>query len=170
MAALTLSEAEHAALQKLLLGRTPARVSCRAQALLWLAEGETPTEVAQVLNVSRQTLYNWVERFEGRQDRDLISRLDDAPRSGRPPIALGIIDPLIADVIDHDPRKYGYHRTRWTAFLLQNYLSWRHSIEVSHDSVSHAIARIHVRWKRARHSLALRSPTWGQEKGGSNTA
>jgi transposase len=166
MAALTLTEAEHAALQKLLLRKSPARVSCRAQALLWLAQGETPSEVSEVLNVSRQTLYNWVDRFEQRQDRDLISRLDDAPRSGRPPIALGIIDPLVEAVIDLDPREFGYHRTRWTAFLLQDYLKWMHGIDVSHDSVSHTIARIRVRWKRTRHTLALKAPTWGQQKGG----
>jgi transposase len=170
MAALTLTETERAVLQKLLLTRSPARAASRAQAILWLAEGETVQEVADVLNVTRQTISNWTRRFETRDDQDFFARLADAPRSGRPATALGIIDPLIDEVIDLDPRDFGFHRTRWTAFLLQDYLSKKYRVEVSHDSVSHAIARIRVRWKRARHQLALRSPTWRQEKGGSNTA
>ena len=51
----------------------------------------------------------------------------DAPRSGRPPTALGIIDPLIEAVIEADPRDYGYHATGWTAPLLQRYLEEVHS-------------------------------------------
>src|SRR5512142_2566419 len=76
-----------------------ARECCRALAVLWLAEGETADQVAQLLYVSRQTVYNWAERFQQRQGLDLRSRLADDPRHGRPPSALGIIDPLIAEVI-----------------------------------------------------------------------
>jgi len=46
-------------------------------------------------------------------------RLSDAARSGRPPTALEIIDPLIELVIDLDPRLLDYNSTVWTADLLQ---------------------------------------------------
>jgi len=150
-----------------LVTQTPlAKERCRAQALLWLAEGLSAEEVAELLHITRQTVYNWVGRFQSRAGLDLRARLLDAPRSGRPPTALGIIDPLIADVIDEDPRELGYRSTNWTATLLMEHLKRAHDIEVSRKSVGLAIARLRIRWKRPRHQLALRPETWRQSKGG----
>jgi transposase len=142
----------------------------RAQALLWLQEGHALTEVADLLQVSRQTVYNWVRAFADRADQALPERLLDAPRSGRPATALGIIDPLIDAVIDADPRDHGYRCTVWTAPLLQRYLQEVHGIQTSRKSISRAIARLGIRWKRPRHRLGLRPDTWRQSKGGSKTA
>src|SRR5919109_293789 len=103
-----LRPAESRALEDL-LGRTRAAEElCRAQALLWLHQGRAAAQVAELLRVSRQTVYNWARRFRGRRGLDLPARLRDAPRSGRPPSAAGIIDPLIAGVLAEDPRRYGY--------------------------------------------------------------
>jgi transposase len=142
----------------------------RAQGLLWLHGGRAVTAVADLLLVSRQTVYNWVVAFRDRTDLNVSDRLLDAPRSGRPATALGIIDPLIDAVIDGDPRDYGYRATVWTAPLLRHYLEEVHGIETSRKSVSRAIARLEIRWKRPRHRLGLRLPTWRQAKGGSRTA
>jgi transposase len=133
---------------------------------LWLDEGETVEEVAQRLLVSRQTVYNWLLRFRQRSDQDLRTRLQDAPRQGRPPTALGVIDPLLEEVIDSDPRLHGYRHTVWTATLLQNYLRKAHGIVVCRKSISLAIARLAIRWKRPRHVLGQRPDTWRQAKGG----
>jgi transposase len=166
MASVILSNRQRIDLENFMLHSSSARECCRAQAVLWLAEGETTDQVAERLHVSRQTVYNWAGRFQQRQGLDLQSRLADAPRQGRPPSALGIIDPLIAEVIDADPRKLGYHSTVWTAPLLRVYLKQVHGIAVSRKSVSLAIARLRMRWKRPRHQLALRPETWRQSKGG----
>ena len=150
-----------------LVAHTPSAQECiRAYALLWLAEGESVDQVAELLQVSCQTVYNWVERFLEREGLDLRARLRDSPRSGRPPTALGIIDPLIEGLIDQDPRELGYHSTVWTAALLMQHLKRAHGIEVSRKSISAAIARLRIRWKRPRHQLALRPKTWRQSKGG----
>ena len=150
-----------------LVAHTPlAKERCRAQALLWLAEGRSAEEVADLLLVSRQSVYNWLDRSRQREGLDLRARLLDAPRCGRPPTALGIIDPLIAEVIDNDPRESGSRSTNWTATLLMEHLKRAHDIEVSRKSVGLAIARLRIRWKRPRHQLALRPETWRQSKGG----
>ena len=141
---------------------------CRAQALLWLHQGQTAAQVAELLRVSRQTIYNWTRRFLQRRGLDLPARLRDAPRSGRPPTASGVIDPLIAGVIGEDPRGHGYRYTVWTAPLLRRHLRDAHRIETSEKSVRRAIARLGLRWKRPRDRLALRPATWRQAKGGSN--
>jgi transposase len=147
-----------------------ARQLRRAQALLWLQEGQPVPRVAGLLRVEPRTVYNWASAFRERTALDPPARLLDAPRSGRPPTALGIIDPLIDAVIDDDPRDYGYRATAWTAPLLQRYLAEGHALETSRKSVSRAIARLAIRWKRPRHRLGLRPDTWRQSKGGSKKA
>jgi transposase len=166
MAWIILSDRLRGELEDLVTHTPLAKERSRAQALLWLADGESVEQVAELLQVSRQTVYNWTDRFQQREGLDLRARLLDAPRSGRPPTALGIIDPLIEAVIDQDPRKSGYHSTVWTAALLIHHLKRVHGIEVSRKSISSAMDRLRIRWKRPRHQLALRPETWRQSKGG----
>lgn len=170
MALIKISSREIARLEKLLTARPDARQLKRAQALLWLTDGVNVEEVAQRLRVSRQTIYNWVERFDARTDLPLEQRLADGARNGRPPTALEIIDPLIDEVIDRDPREFDYRSTTWTAPLLRQYLKDEHQIEVCTKSVSLAIDRLRIAWKRPRHKLALRAENWRLSKGDSNGA
>jgi len=168
MSAFQLRPWERRRLLNLLDRPLDARQLRRAQALVWLHEGRPVSHVAELLRVEARTVYNWVYAFQGRTDLDPVARLLDAPRSGRPPTALGVIDPLIDAVVEDDPRDYGYRATVWTAPLLQCYLAEVHAIETSRKSVSRAIARLGIRWKRPRHRLGLRPETWRQAKGGSN--
>ena len=168
MAILTLSARQRGELEYLASHTPLAKERTRAQAILWLDQGQTAEEIADLLGVSRQTVYNWAERFRRRDGLDLRSRLLDAPRSGRPPTASGVIDPLIAEVIDRDPRDFGYHATVWTAPLLMHHLERVHGVKVSRRSIGGALQRLRIRWKRPRHQLSLRSDTWRQAKGGSN--
>ena len=168
MSAFQLRSRDRRQLRNLLDHPRDAKQLRRAQALLWLHEGQPVLRVAELLRVEPRTVYNWAYAFRERTDLDPPARLLDAPRSGRPPTALGIIDPLIDAVIEDDPRTYGYRSTVWTAPLLQRYLEEIHQIETSRKSVSRAIARLGIRWKRPRHRLGLRPETWRQAKGGSN--
>jgi transposase len=160
MTTFQLNQPERQGLQELLGSGPFAKQQCRIQALLWLASGEAPAHVADLLGVSRRTLYSWAERFQQRQDLDLPDRLADAPRSGRPPTLCGVIDPLIEAVIHEDPRDFGYRFTGWTNALLRQYLEEVHQRTASRKSVSLALERLGIAWKRPRHCLALRSQTW----------
>jgi len=133
-----------------------------------LDEEESVAEIAERLQVSRQTVYNWAARVQARDGRPLVAKLLDAPRSGRPPTVQGHIEPCLDAVIGEDPRAFGYHASVWTAPLLKQYLEEGHQMRVSRQSVSLALARLRVRWKRPRYTAARQSPTWRQAKGGSN--
>ena len=170
MTCFALDQKERRALEDLSLCTDDAHVLRRTLALLWLDEEEDVQEVAANLQVSRQSVYNWVTRFQVRSDLPLCERVADGARSGRPCSACGIIDPLIDEVIEKDPREQGYRATVWTAGLLEQYLWEEHQIDVSRRSVSLAIARLRFRWKRPRHHLARRPATWRQAKGGSSGA
>jgi transposase len=166
MAPLILFPRQRSELEYLASHDPVAKQRCRAQALLWLDEGETPEQVADSLRVCRRTVYYWVGRLDDRAGLDLRQRLADAPRPGRPRAAGDGIDTWIADVIDTDPRKLGYHQTVWTAPLLVRCLRDHHQVEVSRKTVGRALARLGIRWKRPRHQLARRPDTWRQSKGG----
>ena len=168
MAPFQLDPSERRGLLQILEQTPDAAQLRRAQGLLWLHEGQPVPRVAELLRVEPRTVYNWAYAFRERTDLGPPARLLDAPRSGRPPTAWGIIDPLIGAVIEGDPRDYGYRATVWTAPLLQRYLEEAHAIETSRKSVSRALARLGRRWKRPRHRLGLRPETWRQAKGGSS--
>jgi transposase len=157
---------QRSALEHIITHSQDARQVLRAYALLWLDEDMAVKDIAQHLQTSRQSIYNWAERFEQRRGLALELRLADGARSGRPATAKGIIDPLIAAALDLDPRLLGYHATVWTAPLLAFHLRQRYCLRVSRASVRLAIARLGIRWKRPRHRLALRPKTWRQAKGG----
>ena len=166
MAPLSLTPGQRTELEYLATHNPAATERCRAQALLWLDEGDTPEQVAESLRVSRRTVYYWASWIHDRPGADLKGRLADAPRSGRPRAGDGGVDSRIAEVIDSDPRVLGYHSTVWTAPLLVQDLRDHHDVEVSRKTVGRAIDRLGIRWKRPRHQLSLRPETWRQSKGG----
>ena len=163
-----LDSTERKALEHLATWTRDAQQLRRAQALLWLDEGESVAEIADRLRLSRQVIYTWITQFHARQGFDITARVAPGVRSGRPRTVQGRIAPLIAAVITCDPRDLGYRSTVWTAPLLTQYLQEEQALSVSRPSVSRALARLALRWKRPRHRLARRPTTWRQAKGGSN--
>ena len=118
----TLNSKERKALEHLATGSKDAQQLRRAQALLWLDQGDTVPEVADRLRLSRQVIYKWVAQFHSRQALEIAQRVAPSARSGRPRTAHGIIAPRIVAVIERDPRDLGYRSTVWTAPLLTQYL------------------------------------------------
>jgi transposase len=163
MASLALHGRERACLTNIIKHTAGARERARAQAVLWVAQGQPIVEVAELLQVSRQTVHNWIERFQER-DGEMAACFRDASRSGRPAAAKGQLPLLLARVFDQTPRDFGYHATGWTAPLLVAYLEDYHGLPVSTNTVHRVIAELGLRWKRPRHQWADRLATWRQSK------
>lgn len=161
-----LSQREYHALTHIMAHTAEATILRRSQALLWLHQGEAVSAVAARLGVSRHLIYYWIGLFQRETPADLAQRLAVGSRSGRPPIVKGAIAPLIEEGIDHDPRLFGYNSTVWTASLLSYYLQRELGYGASVSSVRLALGRLQLTWKRPRHRLGLRPPTWRQAKGG----
>jgi len=103
-----------------------------------------------------------------RGDLPLVDRLADAPRSGRPDTVVQRLDLLLEQLMDEGPENHGYAATVWTAPLLCQHVKKVHHLDTSQRSVSRALERLELSWKRPRHCLARRSPRWRQAKGGSS--
>ena len=85
MALLALSDRQRGELEDVVSHTPLAKERCRAQALLGIAEGSDVGEVAELLQVSRQTVYNWLSRFQERAELDLRARLPRRPSPWPPP-------------------------------------------------------------------------------------
>jgi transposase len=138
-----LSDQERRAFEALVADATEvAAVVCRAQALLWLHTGEEVSKVAQRMRVSRGTIYNWVQSFQGTHTSDIKLRLTASLSHDQSQAVRARLEPFIRAVIDHNPRALGYDATVWTATLLSQYLWKEHGITASNQRISHLLHRL----------------------------
>jgi transposase len=83
-----LSGAEKQALRQLKrAGQTERRLADRARIILWTAEWLAVDTIAERLEIHRDTVMAWRQRYCARREAGLavLDRLRDHPRSGRPP-------------------------------------------------------------------------------------
>jgi len=140
----------------------------RAQALLWLADGQPYSQVARELGVHRRTVYNWVARYRDRMAQPVAERVQTEAHPGRPPRQLSLAKRVIAKVWRHDPRRHGFRALVWTVPMLRCCIHCKTGQWVSPRTVRRAMRALHYRYKRPRYVLARRAATWRQAKGGSN--
>jgi len=170
MAMIGLSSAGRRALEAIVARPRDGRQYRRAQALLWLAQGERPTAVAQRLQVHRDTLYAWAARYRERAPQRVPARLVDGTRSGRPRRLNVRAERALVTVLETEPHMQGYRAAQWTAPLLCQYLREHQACVVSEGTVRRCLHRLGYRWKRPRYVLARRSRSWRQATGGSSAA
>jgi transposase len=161
---LKLSPKERRSLEGVVAAPVDAQQLKRAQGVLAVADGERPTAIARRLQVSRETIYNWVTRWTER-DEPPAERLCDRPRSGRPPTLRDQVSAEVPGLLETKPSAHGYRQAEWTTALLQGHLAAQ-QIVASRDTIQQQLHRLGYRWKRPRFVLRRRSPTWKQAKGG----
>lgn len=112
-------------------GSAPARTLSRARILDLLHRGQSPAEVASLLQVTPQTIFNVKRRFLA---SGLQAALYDQPRSGRPPDIDGKQRAKITALACSQPPS---GRARWTLRLLADKV-----VELGYcQSLSHTQAR-----------------------------
>jgi putative transposase len=129
---ITLSINETRSLKTLLTrGTASARTLSRARILDLLHRGQSPADIAALLQVSKQTIYNIKRRY---LSGDLQAALYDQPRSGRPIEISGSQRAKITALACSTPPE---GRARWTLRLLAD-----KAVELGHcQRLSHTKAR-----------------------------
>lgn len=163
----SLNARERSALETIVSQSKDVRQLKRAQALLALAAGEAVSAVARRWQVARNTVYNWIQRFQERPGTP-ETRLVDAQRSGRPADLIESIREALPALLESKPTNLGYRQAEWTVDLLQAHLAEHHGIDASDRTIRDALHGLGYRWKRPRYVLRRRAQTWRQSKGGSN--
>jgi transposase len=126
------------------------RLYRRTLALLLWGRGTSVTEIASLLQVRRQSVYNWLASYTSTSDP---ACLRDALRSGRPPQWTSQTEALLADTIAVPPDQLGYLAVNWTVPLLQEQLERESSTRFSDDTIRRALHRLGYVWKRYRYVL-----------------
>src|SRR5271155_5795172 len=72
----------------------------RATALLAVNQGTGISNIASLLGVTRQTIYNWISAYS---EDNKKTNLSDAPRSGRPRLLTQEVDASIVHALAFSP-------------------------------------------------------------------
>lgn len=149
-------------LQGALASAVDSRVYVRLKAVLLAAEGKRVSEVAQLFDKRRSTLYNWIAAYlRGHRCEALF----DAPRSGRPPAAPAITEQRILRALKGNPLKLGYQTTVWTVEILARHLSQRYGCAIRPFTLYRRMKQIGLLCKRPRYVYSEKDPHRTQKKG-----
>ena len=170
MTLIRLASRSHAILRQIAHSGSKAREVRRAQALLWLDAHESVRQVAARLRLSRQAIYDIVQRYQMRQALPVTERIRDEVHPGRPATVREQIVRVIQPLLQASPARYRYRSPVWTVPMLRRQVQRRLKRKISTRTVRRALHQIRYRFKRPRYVLALRSATWRQAKGGSKKA
>src|SRR4051812_9736192 len=83
----------------------------RTLAVLELDRGRPAAEIAEMLGVARQSIYNWAAAFAREPDPAVLGDLE---RSGRPPILVRQAEGLLPSLMGRSPQDLGYPHADWT--------------------------------------------------------
>jgi transposase len=149
-------------LKKALKRVADKRTFQRVQAVRLVAQGRAISEVAEMVGVSVQTVYNWVNYY---LDRHRVAALEDAPRSGRPRVVKRITAARILRELRRNPLRLGYRTTVWTVKLLAAHLSRLYQCAISPHTLRRRMKAIGLRCKRPRYYYEEKDPHRAQKKG-----
>ena len=135
---ITRSEWTAAELRRMARRSDDGRVSCRLLALAIVLEGATRTAAASAAGMDRQTLRDWVHRY----NEGGVAALSDQPGSGRPPLLtpaqMRELDELV--LVGPDPERHGV--VRWRCIDLRGEIARRFSVEVHERTVGKLLAKL----------------------------
>jgi transposase len=139
----------------------------RCQLLLASARGQTARVIAETLGCDDQTVRNVIYTFNA-QGLAVLTRRSSAPR--RLPHAAfdaSRCEQLRA-LLHQSPRTFGHPTSQWTLTLVATtaYVEGLTHRPISGEAIRRALARLGVRWKRAKHWITSPDPAYLRKKNG----
>jgi transposase len=150
MSEIRLTAAQREALRTYLEAPPSTGFYRRAVALLALDEGQSVRAVAELLGVSRQSVYNWARAYRrSRRPEALWDRYG----GGRPTLWTPQRQAILEQGLLRRPDELGYTAVNWTVPLLRQYLHDRGGCWLSEDTSRRELGRLGYVWKRYRYVL-----------------
>ena len=137
----------------------------RCQAVLASARGERVPAVARTLGCAEQTVRNAIHAFAA----DGVAAL--APGSSRPHTVHAAFDAAararLRDLVHRSPRDFGHPTGLWTLALVADvaHAEGLTDERVSGETVRATLARLGVRWRRAKGWITSPDPAYAQKNG-----
>ena len=131
----------------------------RYQAILLLADGQPPAQVAQGLGSGLSTVYQWAAawRTEG------MDGLVEGEHGGGHWALDATGEEALVGLLEIDPQTRGHPATTWTVPLLHGELV-RLGYQLSPRPGRRALHRLGYRWKRPRSVLGRPDPAYAEKK------
>ena len=122
------------------------RVACRVLAIAHVLEGASRTAAASSCGMDRQTLRDWVHRYNA----DGIAGLSDAPRSGRPPALSDAQMEELKDLVIAGPDLANDGVVLWRCLDLRAVIEARYEVVVHERTVGKLLRRMGLTRLQAR--------------------
>jgi transposase len=150
MKALRLAFRQRRQLELQLKSTRDVRLYRRTLAVLELERGRSVTEISRALQVSRPSVYRWMERY---RESSAAGSLRDEERSGRPPAWTEECDEWLQSFLNRSPAELGYFAVNWTVPLLRDLLQMSLGKRFSDHTIRRGLRRLEYVWKRPRYVL-----------------
>src|SRR4051794_14116267 len=145
--------------------------SRRMLALALVLEGASREEAARAAGMDRQTLRDWVHRYNA----EGLAGLRDRPRSGRKPRLTPGQEAELAAAVEQGPDRAGEGVVRWRRIALKALIETRFAVRLHERSVGEVLrrlgfARLSVRPRHpkadeaAQEAFKKASPSWWRER------
>ncbi len=131
----------------------------RYQAILLLADGQAPPQVAQVLGCGVSTVYAWAAAWR----TDGLAGVAEQEHGGGHWALDATGEEALVGLLEMAPQVRGHQATSWTVPLLHGELT-RLGYRLSQRTVRRALHRLGYRWKRPRYVLGRPDPEYAQKK------
>jgi transposase len=151
-----LTKAQKSELEQLARHGEPGYIRMKVVALLNVSEGKTVAEVSGFLQVSRQSLYNWMKRYETRGVEGL-KVASGRGRKGQADLA------EIENYLRREPHQFGLFQTRWSLSALARVVPSLKGF--TPFGVQKALRRAGFRYKRGQPHLHSPDPDYEAKKG-----
>ena len=131
----------------------------RYQAILLLADGQSPGQVAQALDCGVSTVYAWAAAWR----REGVAGLAEGEHGGGHWALDATGEEALVGLLATAPQARGHQATSWTVPLLHGELT-RLGYRLSPRTVRRALHRLGYRWKRPRYVLGRPDPAYAEKK------
>ena len=136
----------------------------RCQIILASSRGEWAPQIARSLGCNDQTVRNAIKAFN-EKGLDCLTRLSSRPHTIRASFDAEGIERL-RELLHHSPRSLGKPTSLWTLRLAAE-VSFEKGLtadRVSAETVRASLARLGVRWQRAKHWINSPDPAYARKK------
>lgn len=116
------------------------REACRVLAIGMVLEGASRTEAAAANGMDRQTLRDWVIRYNA----DGVAGLRDRARRGRPPVLSAAQMAALEAAVIQGPDAERHGVVRWRCVDLQAWLAAQFGVSVHERTVGKLLRRLHL--------------------------
>ncbi len=139
----------------------------RCQILLASSRGQNAYRIARSLGCNPQTVRNAIHKFN---NKGLPRALGQG--SKRPHTVHRAFDPqraeALRELLHHEPRKFGKDTSLWTLELAAE-VSFEEGLteeRITGETVRATLARMGIRWERAKRWITSPDPEYARKKGG----